>query len=53
MAKLVEYLSHKIDKDDISALPNKVDAIVNAPHPANVQELRSFLGLLNYYGKFI
>ncbi len=53
MAKSVEYLGHKIDKGGISALPNKVDAIVNAPHPTNVQELRSFLGLLNYYGKFI
>ena len=53
MAKSVEYLGHKIDKDGISTLPNKVDAIVNAPHPINVQELRSFLGLLNYYGKFI
>ncbi len=51
MAKSVEYLGHKIDKDGISALPNKT--IVNAPHPTNVQELRSFLGLLNYYGKFI
>ncbi len=50
MAKSAEYLGHKIDKDGISALPNKV---VNAPHPTNVQELRSFLGLLNYYGKFI
>ncbi len=50
-AKSVEYLGHKIDKGGISALPNKVDAIVNAPHPTNVQELRSFLGLLNYYGK--
>ena len=37
MAKSVEYLGHKIDKDGISALPNKVDAIVNAPHPTNVQ----------------
>ena len=53
LAKSVEYLGHRIDKDGISELPNKVDAIVNAPHPTNVQELRSFLGLLNYYGKFI
>ncbi len=30
----------------------KVDAIVNAPRPKNVQELRSFLGLAKYYGKF-
>ncbi len=40
MAKSVEYLGHKIDKDEISALPNKVDAIVNAPHPINVELLQ-------------
>ena len=28
-------------------------AIVKAPVPTNFQELHSFLGLLNYYGKFI
>jgi len=30
-----------------------VAAIVKALAPTNLQELRSFLGLLNYYGKFI
>ena len=49
----VEYLGHRIGKDGIQALKSKTDAIVNAPVPRNVQELRSFLGLLNYYGKFI
>ena len=28
-------------------------AIVKAPAPTNLQKLHSFLGLLNYYGKFI
>ena len=49
----VEYLGHRIDRTGIQAVPSKIDAIVKAPEPTNVQELRSFLGLLNYYGKFI
>ena len=49
----VEYLGHQIDEEGIRAVPNKVEAITNAPQPTNVQELHSFLGLLNYYGKFI
>ena len=53
MAKSVEYLGHQVDQHGIRALPNKVEAITKAPPPKNVQELRSFLGLLNYYGKFV
>ena len=49
----IEYLGHQIDRTGIQAVPSKIDAIVKAPEPTNVQELRSFLGLLNYYGKFI
>ncbi len=53
MTNSVEYLGHQIDREGIRALSHKVDAIVNAPQPTNTQELRSFLGLINYYGKFI
>ena len=49
----VEYLGHLIDSQGLRATKSKVEAIVNAPPPQNVQQLRSFLGLLNYYGKFI
>ena len=49
----VEYLGHLITKEGIQAIPAKVKAIVEAPHPKNVTELRSILGLINYYGKFI
>ena len=49
----VEYLGHVIDQDGIRPLPSKVAAIDEAPAPTNIKELRSFLGLLNYYGKFI
>ena len=49
----VEYLGHLIDSQGLRATKSKVEAIENAPPPQNVQQLRSFLGLLNYYRKFI
>ena len=49
----VEYLGHQVDADGLHTLPSKVAAIVQAPEPENEQQLRSFLGLLNYYSKFI
>ncbi|KAL5489261.1 hypothetical protein EMCRGX_G018331 [Ephydatia muelleri] len=49
----VEYLGHKVDASGLHPLSGKVEAIVQAPEPQNVLQLRSFLGLLNYYGKFI
>ena len=49
----VEYLGHCVDAQGIHTLPSKVEAILRAPDPKNLQQLRSFLGLLNYYGKFI
>jgi predicted aspartyl protease len=49
----IEYLGHIISSDGIQPVTSKIDAIVHAPTPNNVQQLRSFLGLTNYYGKFI
>ena len=50
---VVEYLGHQMSSDGIQPLLNKVDTIVKAPKPQNFQQLRSFLGHINYYGKFI
>ena len=49
----VEYLGHRIDQNGLHATDSKLKAISDAPTPWNVPELRSFLGLLNYYGRFI
>ena len=49
----VEYLGHDITRDGLRTADSKVEAIVRAPAPKNVTELRSFLGLVNYYGKFL
>ncbi|KAG1941992.1 retrotransposable element [Pimephales promelas] len=53
LCKSVEYLGFKIDEKGLHPTESKVEAIVKAPAPTNVSELRSFLGLLNYYGKFV
>ncbi|XP_026319414.1 uncharacterized protein K02A2.6-like [Hyposmocoma kahamanoa] len=49
----IEYLGHTITKDGIRPTKSKIDAIMKATPPTNAQELRSFLGLINFYEKFI
>ena len=39
----VVYLGHKIDSEGLSTTTEKVEAVVNAPEPHNVQQHRSFL----------
>ena len=53
MQDSVEYLGHRVDAEGLRATPEKIAAIENALLPRNVQQLRSFLGLLNYYRKFL
>ena len=49
----VEYLGHRINPDGLQPTLTKVKAITEAPAPTNVSELKAFLGLVNYYGKFL
>ena len=53
MQPTVEYLGYRIDAQELHAIEKKVKAIRNAPAPENQQQLRSFLGMINYYSKFI
>ena len=48
----VEYLGHRIDEYGIHPSVEKVRAIKETPKPTCMKELRSYLGLVNYYGKF-
>ena len=49
----VEYLGHRVDSTGLHPTEDKLKAVAEAPPPRNLKELRSFLGLLNYYGSFI
>ena len=51
--KSLEYLGHIIDEKGLHKSPDKLKAIAEAPAPTNVSQLRSFLGLINYYGRFV
>ena len=49
----VEYLGHQISADGLQPTKEKVRAVKEAPVPSDVTQLKSFLGLLNYYAKFL
>ncbi|XP_075585803.1 uncharacterized protein LOC124494402 isoform X2 [Dermatophagoides farinae] len=49
----VKFLGHKISKDGISVLEEKLDAIINYPVPSTVKSLKRFLGMVNFYRRFI
>ena len=49
----VEYLGFKVDADGLHTTTSKVEAILNSPQPTDVRQLRSFLGLVHYYGRFV
>ena len=53
MQKEVNYLGHRIDAIGLYPDGKRVQAIKAAPEPRNVTKLRSYLGLLNYYGRFL
>ena len=53
MCDSVEYLGHKIDTEGVHVTDSKLAAISQAPEPKNVPQLQEFLGLMNYYAKFI
>ena len=53
MAESVEYLGHVIDAKGLHPTEAKVLAVQNAPVPQDIMQLKSFLGLINYYRKFL
>ena len=51
--KEVNFISHIISKAGISIDPTKVEAVMEWLQPKMVTDIRSFLGLVGYYRRFV
>ena len=49
----IEFLGHTISSEGISPNNKKIEIIQNHPTPKTKKQLKSFLGLANYYRKYI
>ena len=49
----VVYLGLRISAEGLQPVEEKINAVKRAPAPQNVNELRSFLGMVQYYHSFL
>lgn len=47
------YLGFILSRNGVRPNPDKVEAIVNFERPTSIRSLRRFLGMINYYRRFI
>ena len=52
-AKEIQYLGHILGMKGIKSVPAKTEAIKDMHPPVNPKQVRAFLGLVEYYRKFI
>ena len=52
-AKEIQYLGHILGMEGIRPVPAKTEAIKAMHQPVNPKQVRTFLGLVGYYRKFI
>ena len=49
----INYLEHVISNERVSTDPEKIKSVTEWPQPTPVTEVRSFLGFVSYYRRFI
>ena len=53
MKDSIEYLGHVITREGIKVNPKKVESVMTWEIPQNLTQVQSFLGLCNYYRRFV
>lgn len=49
----IVYCGVILSEQGIRKMPEKMSAIENMPRPTNIRELQCFVGMINYYNRFI
>lgn len=49
----VTYLGHVFDQTGVHPNPDKTRAIIEAPRPTDIKQVQAFLGMCNFYSRFI
>ena len=49
----ITYLGHLITSEGVATDPKKIEAVIKWPRPKTVHDVRSFLGFVGYYRRFI
>jgi len=49
----IKFLGYEVAASGTRPLPEKVEAIKNFPKPTTIKQLRQFLGMINFYRRFI
>ena len=49
----ITFFGYSVNSDRIKPLPERVEAIIKLSKPANAKQLRRYLGMINFYRRFI
>ena len=49
----IDFLGHRVNQQGVFPLPEKVDAIRSFPRPTTVKQLQEYLGMVNFYHRFV
>lgn len=50
---VLDFLRHRISAEGVVPLPDRVQAISAFPRPTSVKALQEFLGMINFYNRFL